>query len=218
MGKDPASREPGADQRAEGLLYVEVDCPRELETEFHAWYNLEHIPERLRIPGFVTGHRYTALEGGARWLAVYRLENPAVLDSPEYRRWMGPSQTPWTQRMVTSTRVRRSVFRRALRVGEGDCAGASGLLAIRYACGPSESERLHAWHDHRFCGELPRIAGVLGAERYEDTETSAHLVLYHLSDPWLTQQPQFTRAWVTGWERQRSGLADWNRTLYLRIR
>ena len=61
MEKSPASGEPGVEQTAEGLLYVEVECPPDLEAEFHAWYNLEHIPERLRIPGFVTGHRYAAL-------------------------------------------------------------------------------------------------------------------------------------------------------------
>ena len=218
MGENPTSREPGVARMAEGLLYVEVECPPELEVEFHAWYNLEHIPERLRIPGFVTGHRYAALEGGARWLAVYRLESPAVLESPEYRHWMGPRMTPWTKRMVSSTRVRRSVFRRAHHIGEGDCAGVNGLLAIRYGCSAPESQRLHAWHDQLFWGELTRIAGVLGAERFEDTETSDHLVLYHLNDPWLTQQPQFASAWATGWERQRSGLADWKRTLYIRIR
>jgi len=53
------------------LLYVEVECPAELEQEFHAWYNLEHVPERLGIPGFLDGRRYAALEVGPRCLTAY---------------------------------------------------------------------------------------------------------------------------------------------------
>ena len=74
-----------ATDRPEGLLYVEVDCPPALESELHAWYNLEHVPERLRIPGFASARRYAALEGSPRWLAVYELANTAVLESPEYK-------------------------------------------------------------------------------------------------------------------------------------
>jgi len=30
-------------------------CP---EDEFHDWYDLEHVPERLRIPGFLNAERW----------------------------------------------------------------------------------------------------------------------------------------------------------------
>lgn len=217
MGTLPAGSESGVEGAAEGLLYVEVDCPPELEGEFHAWYNLEHVPERLGIPGFVSGNRYAALEGSARWLAAYRLESPAALESPEYRQWMGPRMTPWTKRMVSSTRVRRSVLRWMHGAGEGNRGSASGLLAIRYACGTVESHGLHDWHDRLFCGELTQIAGVLRAERYADTETSEHLVLYHLENPWISQGQRFASVWSAGWEPQRTGLTGWKRTLYIRI-
>lgn len=209
--------ESGAARTADGLLYVEVECPPELETEFHAWYNLEHVPERLRIPGFRGGHRYGAIEGGPRWLAVYWLDSPAVLDTAEYRQWMGPRQTSWTKRMVSSTRVRRSVFRSIRGDGTGDVGRATGVLAIRYASAPPESGRLHSWHDDVFLPELSRIPGVVGTHRYEDIETSEHLVLYRLADPWVTQEGRFARTWTAGWERQRDALASWKRTLYVRI-
>ncbi|HSB69879.1 MAG TPA: hypothetical protein VLT62_11155 [Candidatus Methylomirabilis sp.] len=201
----------------EGLLYVEVECPPELELEFHAWYNLEHVPERLRIPGFLSGHRYVALEGGPRWLAAYGLESPGVLESPEYRQWMGPLQTPWTRRMVSSTRVRRSVFRCVHRVGQKDVGDTRGLLAVRYASAPSDSLRLDAWHDRVFSPEMAQIPGVVQASHHADLETSERLALYHLADPWVSQQPGFAGAWTAGWERERGGLASWKRTLYIRI-
>ena len=209
--------DPGAARTADGLLYVEVECPPELETEFHAWYNLEHVPERLRIPGFLGGRRYAALEGGPRWLAAYWLESPAVLETAEYRQWMGPRQTPWTKRMVSSTRVRRSVLRRVHPEGTGGESHAAGLLAIRYTAAAPVSGRLHAWHDGVFAPDLARVPGVVRADRYEDVETAEHLVLYHLADPWVAQDARFTRIWTDGWECQREELAGWKRTLYVRI-
>ncbi len=206
-----------AERRAQALLYVEVECPPELEGGFHAWYNLEHVPERLRIPGFLSGRRYVALEGGPRWLAAYRLESPGVLESAEYRQWMGPLQTPWTKRMVSSTRVRRSVLRNAHRVGQNDVGDTCGLLAVRYAPVPTDSLRLDEWHDRVFSPELAQIPGVVLASRYADIETSERLALYHLVDPWVSQQPGFARAWAAGWGRERDSLASWKRTLYIRI-
>jgi hypothetical protein len=215
MLANPQSGGGGPEVVAEGLLYVEVECPAELEAEFHAWYNLEHIPERLRIPGFVSGNRYAALEGRPRWLAAYRLQSPAVLESAEYRQWAGPLRTPRTTRIVSSTEVRRSVFQRAHGVGQGDGrAGANGLLAIR--CAPRD-RRLQDWHDGSFSQELVRVAGVVHADRYEDTETSEQLMLYYLTEPWAIQQPEFAGLWTAGWERRRDLLTSYKRTLYIRI-
>ena len=44
-------------------LNRQVECLAEPEIEFRAWYKLEHIPERLRIAGFLTGRRYATVEG-----------------------------------------------------------------------------------------------------------------------------------------------------------
>jgi hypothetical protein len=202
-----------------GLLYVEVDCPPELEGEFHAWYNLEHVPERLNIPGFVSGRRYAALEGSPRWLATYELTSVAVLESSEYTKWLGgPLQTAWTTRMVASTRVHRSVFRLAdkrdsARTGKERRA----LLAVRFAASREENETLSRWHDTEFSRELLDVPGVMSSARYEGTEGSERLVLYELAQPWLTQEAAFGRLWTAGWETRRASLSSYRRALYLRI-
>ncbi|HYL79744.1 MAG TPA: hypothetical protein VEU07_02970 [Candidatus Acidoferrum sp.] len=205
--------------RAEGLLYVEVDCPPELESEFHAWYNLEHVPERMSIPGFVSGRRYAALEGLPRWLATYELTSAAVLESPEYRKWLGgPLQTAWTTRMIASTRVHRSVFR--LAVGRDSAPtdkNRQALLAVRYVASPEESGQLSRWHDTEFSRELLEVPGVLSSARYDGTEGNERLVLYELEQPWLTQEAAFGRLWTAGWETRRASLSSYRRVLYLRI-
>ena len=40
-----------------GFLLVFMHPPAECEEEFNAWYDTEHIPERLSVPGILTGLR-----------------------------------------------------------------------------------------------------------------------------------------------------------------
>ena len=39
---------------AKGILIAAMDFSAAPEDEFHDWYDLEHVPERLRVPGFRT--------------------------------------------------------------------------------------------------------------------------------------------------------------------
>jgi hypothetical protein len=85
--------------KQKGLLLVMADIAPEHEDEFNRWYDEEHVPERLSIPGFLSARRFRALEGGPRYLALYELESPDVLQTEAYKRWLGPDETAWTRRM-----------------------------------------------------------------------------------------------------------------------
>jgi hypothetical protein len=80
-----------------GLLLVMIDVDPEHEEEFNRWYNEEHLPERLSCPGFLSGRRFIALEGGPKYLALYDLESPEVLQADAYQKIFGPSD--WTKRI-----------------------------------------------------------------------------------------------------------------------
>src|SRR5437588_1433914 len=69
-----------------GLLFSQMEPSPGQEDEFHDWYNGEHIPRRLAIPGFESAARYEALEGEPRYLACYVLSDMGALDMPEYAR------------------------------------------------------------------------------------------------------------------------------------
>ena len=43
---------------AKGLLFMAFDFSTAHEDEFHDWYDLEHVPERLRVPGFLNAERW----------------------------------------------------------------------------------------------------------------------------------------------------------------
>lgn len=108
-----------------GFLLVFMHPPSAFEEEFNAWYDSEHIPERLAVPGFLTGLRYMNTGGGApRYLAMYDLENYEVLDSPEYHRVGYGQASPWTKRVTARARVQRF---------GGDVAGPGDRITGRAA-------------------------------------------------------------------------------------
>ena len=75
-----------AKKKGTALLVVFTDVDSEQDADFNAWYNQEHLPERLSAPGFLDGARYEAVKGGPRYLAIYELESVEALHSPEYLR------------------------------------------------------------------------------------------------------------------------------------
>ena len=91
-----------------GFLLVLMHPPMAFEEEFNAWYDTEHIPERLAVPGVLTGLRFMHAGGGTpRYLAMYDLEDPSVMDSPAYLRVAHENSSPWTKRVTARARVQR---------------------------------------------------------------------------------------------------------------
>jgi hypothetical protein len=65
----------------------------------------------MAIPGFINARRFTALEGGPKYLALYDLESPDVLQSAPYRHIAGPGKSAWTRRMESQfINFRRNVY------------------------------------------------------------------------------------------------------------
>jgi hypothetical protein len=84
-----------------GLLLTITEPPAPMEDEFNAWYDEEHLAERLAITGFRSARRWVAdiAPGEGKYLATYELDSPRVLTSAEYlARFEGA--TPWTRRCL----------------------------------------------------------------------------------------------------------------------
>ena len=84
-----------------GLLLTLTEPPPAMEEEFNAWYDDEHLPERLAIPGFRSALRWVC---GRSYLATYELDSPGVLESPAYLARF-QNQTPWSRRCLGKTVV-----------------------------------------------------------------------------------------------------------------
>jgi len=92
-----------------GFLLVLMQPPATLEEEFNAWYDTEHLAERLAVPGFETALRYVCIDGAPRYLALYDLVAADVLNSPAYLKVAFDNASPWTKRVTSRVRIYRSL-------------------------------------------------------------------------------------------------------------
>ena len=70
---------------AKGLLLAAFDFSTAHEDEFHDWYDLEHLPERQRVPGFLACERWIGAANPKYAVASYDLETVEVMKSAPYR-------------------------------------------------------------------------------------------------------------------------------------
>jgi len=91
-----------------GLLLTMTEPPPEMDEEFNAWYDTEHLPERLAITGFRSAKRWVAdvAPGRGKYLATYELDTADVLQSAEYLARF-EAATPWTRRCLAKCVVFR---------------------------------------------------------------------------------------------------------------
>jgi hypothetical protein len=98
-------RGPGA-APAVALLHIMTGCLADVEEDFNRWYDEEHLPAVVNVPGVISGRRLRIAEGsepvaGERMalssLALYELEEAAVATSDALLSATRP--TPWRQRI-----------------------------------------------------------------------------------------------------------------------
>ncbi len=108
-------------------LFVRTDVDPAHEGDFNAWYDTEHMEERVGIKGFRWGRRYQALDGKMpRYLALYQTMGLAVFTSEPYQAAFGV-QTQWS---VTNLGRMRNTSRRVCEVVQEVGAGTGGALAL----------------------------------------------------------------------------------------
>ena len=97
------------DTLAKYLFVVKMDVDPEKEKQFNEWYNKEHIPALLKVPGVKGAHRYTSLEGTPKYIAIYKLDNPNVRTSEA---WKKASEMTRRPKEVTTQNVTRNLYER----------------------------------------------------------------------------------------------------------
>ena len=62
------------------------------EADWNRWYDEEHIPDLLSVPGIHSATRYERRAAPHHYLAAYEIDSPAVFDEPRYKEvggWRG---------------------------------------------------------------------------------------------------------------------------------
>ncbi len=149
---------------ANGVLAVWADVAKGAEADFDEWYIREHVNERVEVPGFLAGYRYTAIAGRPKVLAIYELQSPEVLVSPAYLERLN-DPTEWTRRVMASF---RNMIRTALRVRARRGEGRGGVVGtVRLAPAPGADRNLETWISRDLIGVLVARPGIVRAEFWQ---------------------------------------------------
>jgi hypothetical protein len=120
-----------------GVLAIFNDCAAGREAEFDAWFQGEHLVERLGVPGFLFGRRHKRISGATGYFNFYLVETPEVLTSKPYLERLD-NPTPMTRTIMSEVFVNmnRTVCRRTVR--RGSFRGAYTVIA-RFNQKPDEA-------------------------------------------------------------------------------
>jgi hypothetical protein len=211
---------------AKGLLFMAFDFSTAHADEFHDWYDKEHVPERLRVPGFINAERWIADDDPRVHVATYDLDSPAVLTSPPYRAVGGENQSPWTKRVTGM--CRRIMRFEGEQIVPGDAVAplapgdavaplapddaVAGLLVASMNVDPAAEAEFNQWYDTEHLPQLASVPGVLSARRYRVSDLASerrYLALYHLRDSNVSRSQAWKQAANTPWtERMRPHFRD----------
>lgn len=189
-----------------GLLLTMTEPPAPMEEEFNAWYDSEHLPERLAIPGFVSARRWVnpqAAASSGKYLATYELDNPQVLQTADYLAHIGEHLTPWSKRCLS----RCVLFRRwaCAQIAPVDARPRPDANALFLACGDVPAEHaaeFNRWYDTEHLPLLAGAPGVLVARRFLAAEGNPrYIALYELAEAGVARSAAWKAALATPWAR-----------------
>jgi hypothetical protein len=200
---------------AKGILIAAMDFSDVAQDEFDDWYDTEHIPERLRVPGFLNAERWLGAANPKQSLALYDLDNVGVLHSAPYQAIGGANSSPWSKRVTA--RTKRIMRFEGEQVRPGDAAApvgqAAALLLVAMNVVPEQENEFNEWYNSEHLPQLGAVPGVLCARRYRGTgATQRYAAIYHLANPDVTSSAAWRTAGDTPWtQRMRPHFRDLTR-------
>ena len=202
-----------------GLLVAAFDFSSAHADEFHDWYDLEHMPERLAVPGFGACERWIGDGEKSVSVATYDLDSIDVLRADPYKSIAYGNLAVWSKR-VTSM-CRRLLRFEGAQITPGDAAapaGAGALLLNAMNIAPEAEDDFNAWYDEEHLPALGGVPGMLLARRYrsdeEGPDVRRYIAIYHLESPDVTRSDAWKSAVDTPWSaRMRPHFSDHVRIL-----
>ena len=69
------------------VLVVTMEMDEADEAEFNEWYNGQHLPERMAIPGYVSARRFKLEDGNnaLKYLCIWEMVDGSPLQSEMYK-------------------------------------------------------------------------------------------------------------------------------------
>jgi hypothetical protein len=201
---------------ASGILIPVVDFTGMAEDEFHDWYDTEHIPERLRVPGFRSAERWIGVCDPKISVATYELDSVDVLHSAAYHAIGNhgagrDNLSAWSKRVTARIEISmRFEGEQILPAGKPVPHEAPALLVNAMNVVPEHEHEFNKWYDTEHIPALAAVPGTLLARRYRGSGAARRYVaIYHLASHEVPESAAWKRAANTPWtERMRPHFRD----------
>lgn len=204
------------------ILFSQMEPPAALTDRFHAWYETDHIPARMALPGFAGARRFRALSGEPEYLAIYELDSLAALETDGYQEL---KRTP--SRLTGEMLAKVSGFTRFTceqLSDDGDGGEGAFLSAVAFAVPEDQTAEFDTWYETEHVPLLLEASDWLRVRRYRvisgDGGPWTRLALHELASKEVMDSPERARA-RRGPLRDRLSGRDWftasGRWLYERI-
>ncbi len=182
-----------------GLLVIWTDVAPEYEAEFNEWYDREHVPQLLTIPGILTGRRYQAVEGKPKYIAIYEMTDENVWKSDAFRQ-VRENPTDWSRKMIPQFRnTQRGIFQRIFSFGERPAKQAEFALTVRLNTPADHEQEFNAWYNEDHVPALASVPGVYCARRYVAVEGDPkYLAIYEMKGAEIVRTPEWEKARLYG--------------------
>ena len=140
----------------EAVVAIWNDIPADTREQFYDWHIVEHMPERVGIPGFRRGRRYIAIDSATQpeFFTLYELDTMQVAQGMDYANRLN-DPTPATKHVTSRF---QNTFRALSRVLVSHGPGSGGvMLTIRFGCDARHIPGLKALV--RAAGQAARVTG-----------------------------------------------------------
>jgi len=178
------------------VLFSQMRPPVERTAEFHAWYNTDHVPARMVLPGFAGARRFESVEEPGSFLAVYDLTDLDALATDEYK----------VVKTVPSelTREMLSVVEGFTRFtceqvsDDGEATTGAFLSAVAFTVPESDAAEFDRWYGDEHVPMLLEAPDWLRVRRYRVRDGEGgpwtHLALHELASLEVMDSPERARA------------------------
>ncbi|KAI0760918.1 hypothetical protein BD413DRAFT_486907 [Trametes elegans] len=208
-----------------GLLFVYSDPgPDVSHDEFNDWYDNEHVPLRIPIPGFHTWTRWVAADGQRpTYGATYDLASPAVISEPPYAELAGTRSEREKDIIARLGLLDRRTYvlneQNGPREGRAYDPHRPGPVAsvVEIEVRPELEENLDRWYKEEHLALLAKVPGWVRSRRFLLREAGAtgseaqegkppkHLAIHEWESTDVFDTAEFKEAVGTEWSKKTLG-------------
>lgn len=157
------------------LVMVRTDIRPEIEAAWNEWYDSRHIPDRLKIPGFLSARRYVAVEGEPKYVSVYDLASTGVLASDPYLKLRDEeyASPPESFERITGQlpNISRGLYRQIFpEPGTYRMPETDFLFVVGFDVPALAVDEFNAWYNTEHIPGLLKVPGFASARRFMAVE------------------------------------------------